>query len=497
MCGVRCWSPVRRPTRARARRRGALPVAAPARGRGGAVQGAEHVEQLRRDGRRRRDRPGAGHAGARPAASSPSVAINPVLLKPGSDRSAQVVRARPRDGTVSARLRTSSARRRCWTWCVDASPTCARGSTSSSARVPASPAEINLRATDIANMGLARAADLPVVVVGDIDRGGVLAHLFGTVAVLARTTSALHRGLRDQQVPRRPVAARPGLDQLTRAHRPSDVRGRAVAEHLWLDAEDSLAAVADGVLGRPAPPSGASGCGWPSSGCRGSPTPPTPRRWRASPAWPCATSTEPARLADADLVVLPGTRATVADLAWLRRTGLADAVRAHAAAGRPVLGICGGYQMLGQRIADPDRVEGGDAAGLGLLDLEIVFDVEKHLANPVGHGVGRAGARLRDPLRPRRPLRRSRADRRRGLRQRHSARHPLARPPRERRLPPRAAAPGRRPGGAQRFRGRAGHRVRARAGRPARPARRPRRGAPRHRGVGACHRSRCRRRTSR
>jgi adenosylcobyric acid synthase len=98
--------------------------------------------------------------------------------------------------------------------------------------------------------------------------------------------------------------------------------------------------------------------------------------------------TEPSRLADADLVVIPGTRATVADLAWLRGTGLADAVRAHAAAGRPVLGICGGYQMLGTRIADPHRVEGGDADGLGLLDLEIMFEPEKHLANPVGTAWG-------------------------------------------------------------------------------------------------------------
>ena len=93
-------------------------------------------------------------------------------------------------------------------------------------------------------------------------------------------------------------------------------------------------------------------------------------------------------LSDTDLVVIPGTRGTVADLAWLRRTGLADAVRAHAATGRPVLGICGGYQMLGRHIADPHHVEGGDATGLGLLDLEIVFGAEKHLANPVGTAWG-------------------------------------------------------------------------------------------------------------
>jgi len=98
--------------------------------------------------------------------------------------------------------------------------------------------------------------------------------------------------------------------------------------------------------------------------------------------------TDPSRLADTDLVVLPGTKATVSDLGWLRRTGLAEAVLAHAAAGRPVLGICGGYQILGRTIRDPHRVEGGDAAGLGLLDLELEFAVDKHLANPSGTALG-------------------------------------------------------------------------------------------------------------
>jgi adenosylcobyric acid synthase len=98
--------------------------------------------------------------------------------------------------------------------------------------------------------------------------------------------------------------------------------------------------------------------------------------------------TDPSRLTDADLVVLPGSKATVSDLGWLRSTGLADAVVAHATAGRPVLGICGGYQMLGRTIRDPHRVEGGDAAGLGLLDLDLEFAVGKHLANPSGTAWG-------------------------------------------------------------------------------------------------------------
>ena len=98
--------------------------------------------------------------------------------------------------------------------------------------------------------------------------------------------------------------------------------------------------------------------------------------------------TEPSRLADADLVVLPGSKSTVADLSWLRRTGLAAAVLAHAAAGGPVLGICGGYQMLGRRITDHVESGAGEVAGLGLLDLDVVFDPVKHLARPSGTALG-------------------------------------------------------------------------------------------------------------
>jgi adenosylcobyric acid synthase len=105
--------------------------------------------------------------------------------------------------------------------------------------------------------------------------------------------------------------------------------------------------------------------------------------------------TEPSRLVDADLVVLPGTKSTVSDLEWLRHTGLADAVVAHARGGGAVVGICGGYQMLGRRIVDTVEFRGGEfrggpgeVAGLGLLDLEIRFDDQKHLGRPTGTALG-------------------------------------------------------------------------------------------------------------
>jgi adenosylcobyric acid synthase len=318
---------------------------------------------------------------------APSVAFNPVLLKPGSDRSSQVVVLGKAQGTVSA----LSYRERKAALLDVVTGTLADLRARHDVVVcegAGSPAEINLRATDIANMGLAQAADLPVVVVGDIDRGGVLAHLFGTLAVLDATDQARIAGFVINKFRGDPALLAPGLEQL-RA-----LTGRPTfgvvpwADRLWLDAEDSLSAVTDGVLGRPAPPHGSQ---WLRVAVVR-----LPRISNATDAEALACEpgvavryvTEPSRLDGVDLVLLPGSKATVSDLAWLRHTGLAEAVLAHAQAGGPVLGICGGYQMLGRRIADPHLVEGGDAEGLGLLDLEVEFAADKVLATPVATAWG-------------------------------------------------------------------------------------------------------------
>lgn len=321
---------------------------------------------------------------------APSVAFNPVLLKPGSDRSSQVVVLGRARGTISAR----SYHARKMELLEVVSDTLAELRTRYDVVVcegAGSPAEINLRGTDIANMGLAQVADLPVVVVGDIDRGGVLAHLFGTLAVLGPADQARIAAFVVNKFRGDPSLLAPGLAQLQALTGRPTLGVVPWADGLWLDAEDSLSAVADGVLGRPPPPHG-------SQGLRVGVIR-LPRISNATDAEALACEagvvvryvTDPSRLFDVDLVVLPGSRATVSDLAWLRRTGLADAVVAHARAGRPVLGICGGYQMLGRRITDPHGVEvagGADVEGLGLLDLEVVFDREKHLGNPTGTAWG-------------------------------------------------------------------------------------------------------------
>jgi adenosylcobyric acid synthase len=317
----------------------------------------------------------------------PTVRFNPVLLKPGSDRSSQVVVLGRVDGTVSAMsyrerkpalletvLGTLDGLR------ADYDAVICEGA--------GSPAEINLRATDIANMGLARAAGLPVLVVGDIDRGGVLAHLFGTLAVLSAADQALVAGYVINKFRGDPALLAPGLDQLRALTGRRTYGVLPFDDRLWLDAEDSLSTVADGVLGRPPPPVGAR---WLRVA-----VPRLPRISNATDAEALACEpgvavryvTEPSRLADADLVVLPGSKSTVSDLAWLRSTGLADALRAHIAAGRPVLGICGGYQMLARRLVDDVESGRGAVDGLGLLDVEIEFDPVKHLARPTGSALG-------------------------------------------------------------------------------------------------------------
>ncbi|EWM16428.1 cobyric acid synthase [Kutzneria sp. 744] len=317
----------------------------------------------------------------------PSVRFNPVLLKPGSDRSSQVVVLGKAVGEVSA----MSYRDRKLELSVIAQSALADLRSEFEVVIcegAGSPTEVNLRATDIANMGLARAANLPVLVVGDIDRGGVFAHLFGTLALLEPEDQALMAGFVINKFRGDPALLEPGLRQLRR------VTGRPVygvlpwREDLWLDAEDSLSSVADGVIGRPAPPVGEQ---WLRVAVVRLPRISNATDVEAlagEPGVAVRFVTEPSRLTDADLVVLPGSKATVSDLDWLRRSGMADAVRLHSRRGLPVLGLCGGFQMLARTISDDVESRAGEVAGLGLLDTAIGFAADKTLIRPAGKAFG-------------------------------------------------------------------------------------------------------------
>jgi len=325
------------------------------------------------------------------AGVEPTADMNPVLLKPGSDRRSQVVvlgRPAAEADAVSYRSMANGLR---------------EVALASLARLrrefdvvicegAGSPAEINLRDTDVANMGLARAAGLPVIVVGDIDRGGVFAALYGTLALMPPADQELVSGFVINKFRGAPELLDSGIAMLGR------LTGRPLlgvlpwAENLWLDAEDSLALC------------------WPagSGGLAGSSPGPFGRdvlrisvvrlprisnftdidALAAEPGVLVRLAREPAELADADLVVLPGSRATVADLGWLRERGLAAAITERARAGRPVLGICGGYQMLAGQIEDRIESGAGRVAGLGLLPARVEFGPAKRLGRPSGRALG-------------------------------------------------------------------------------------------------------------
>jgi adenosylcobyric acid synthase len=311
------------------------------------------------------------------AGIEPEAAMNPILLKPGSDRTSQVVLMGKPYADVSATSYRSHAAA-----LAKVAGECLRDLQSRFDVVicegAGSPAEINLRATDIANMGLARAASLPVIVVGDINPGGVFAGLFGTLALLSAEDQALISGFVVNKFRGDPALLEPGLAMLR------GLTGRPVlgvlpwTEGLELDVEDSL-----GLAARVAPVPALGRDVLRVSVIR------LPRlsNWtdidalRSEPGVLVRFAETPEELADADLVVLPGTRQTVADLAWLRTRGLDAAIRRHRG---PVLGICGGFQMLGQSVLDEVESAAGAVDGLGLLPAKTVFGTDKVLGRPVG-----------------------------------------------------------------------------------------------------------------
>ncbi len=307
---------------------------------------------------------------ARAAGIAAHVDMNPVLLKPESERGAQIViagRAAGRaDARDYARLKagllegTLAAFRRL---AADADLVLVEGAGSAS--------EINLRAGDIANMGFAEAAGLPVVLVADIDRGGVVAAIAGTRHVLPPADAARLRGYIINKFRGDPALFDPAVAALDRlAGLPCLGVLPWFEDARKLPAEDSMALEAGGCeTGNPRvaafryprianfddldPLAGEIGVRFVQPG-------------EALPG-------------DIDIAVLPGSKNTRADLAFLLAQGWDIDIRAHLRRGGRVLGLCGGFQMLGKRVSDPDGVEGppGSSAGLGLLDIETVLTAEK------------------------------------------------------------------------------------------------------------------------
>ncbi|HEY2449903.1 MAG TPA: cobyric acid synthase [Mycobacterium sp.] len=315
---------------------------------------------------------------ARAAGLAPSVRFNPILLKPGSDTTSQLVIGGQVVGSVTA-AEYWSDRNRLAAVVQDELAKLRAEFDAVICEGAGSPAEINLRATDLVNMGLARAANLPVVVVGDIDRGGLLAHLFGTVAVLEADDQALIAGFIVNKFRGDVSLLEPGLRQL------ADLTGRPTygvlpyTDDLWLDTEDAVPVLAHRVLGTPQPPRGSQ---WLRVAVLRLPRISNSTDVEALACEPGVLVhwvREPADLADTDVIVLPGTKSTVADLGWLRERGLDQSILDHAASGRTVLGICGGFQMLCRSIDDPVESRSGRIDAMEVLDAEIVLAPDKVL----------------------------------------------------------------------------------------------------------------------
>jgi adenosylcobyric acid synthase len=309
-----------------------------------------------------------------------SVDMNPVLLKPCSDARCQLVVKGRVVGEFNAREYHGRRVRELFELVVESYQRLAARHDVIVLEGAGSPAEINLADTDIVNMRMARAAEAACLLVADIDRGGVFGALVGTIALLPRADRRRIRGFVVNRFRGDLELFRPGVAFLERRLARPCLGVVPYLRNLGLDEEDGVALEDRRTVAR----------WWPEED---GPS----RRLRvgvvalphlsnfadfdplaAEPSVALAFVNRPADLARADVVIVPGSKQTLADLAWLEREGLVAALRAHADRSGVVIGICGGMQMLGQEVSDPDGMEGGgQAQGLGLLGIRTVLSREK------------------------------------------------------------------------------------------------------------------------
>ena len=308
---------------------------------------------------------------AEAAGIEPDVRMNPVLLKPTTDVGSQVIVG----GRVVGNMGAMEYYRRK----AEFAPAVRAAYDSLASEYDivviegaGSPAEINLKQDSFVNMGLAKMVDAPVLLVGDIDRGGVFAQLYGTVALLDAEERAFVKGTVINKFRGDREILKPGLEMLENLCG-VPVAGVIPYVHVDIDDEDSLSQrfsrdtrrkLLDVAVIRLPRISNFTDFA------------PFERYGNVSVRYVASVGD----LHDPDMILLPGTKSTIADLQWLRQCGLEAAVQKAAAAGTLVLGICGGYQMLGTTVSDPEQVEAAgvtEIAGMGLLDMDTVFRGDK------------------------------------------------------------------------------------------------------------------------
>ena len=314
---------------------------------------------------------------AEAAGIQPSVLMNPILLKPTNDVGSQVIVNGEVLGNMSAR-EYFKYKHRLIPDILKAYDQLARENDIIVIEGAGSPAEINLKQEDIVNMGMAKMAKAPVLLVGDIDRGGVFAQLIGTVMLLEEDEKSLVKGLIINKFRGDKSILDPGVEMLEEKSG-IPVVGVAPYMNIQVEDEDSLTERFDnnrevGVID--------------IAVIR------VPRisnftdfnPFESMPGVSLRYVKQVSELKDPDMIILPGTKNTMEDLQWMRQSGMEAAVLKQAARGKVIFGVCGGFQMLGENLSDPYGVEaGGSMKGMGLLAMDTVFENEKTRTQVTGN----------------------------------------------------------------------------------------------------------------
>ena len=306
-----------------------------------------------------------------------NVHMNPVLLKPQTDTGAQVIFQGKATTTVDA-IGYQSYKKIALPVVMESFATLQAEYETVLIEGAGSPAEINLRENDIANMGFAEEADIPVIIVADIDRGGVFAHLYGTLALLSESEQKRVKGFVINRFRGDISLLQPGLDWLEEKTGKPVIGVLPYLHGFDLEAEDAINA--EQVKGEQSKLNVV--------------VPVLPRisnhtdfdALRVNPDVNLRYVGDGQRLGQADLIILPGSKAVRSDLEYLRSQGWDKDIQRHIRLGGKVMGICGGYQMLGKWIHDPLGIESasGSTAGLGYLDIETELKPQKTLTNVSG-----------------------------------------------------------------------------------------------------------------
>jgi adenosylcobyric acid synthase len=317
---------------------------------------------------------------------SPDVRMNPILLKPNSDLGSQVILRGKAIGNMKA-VEYHLHKPKLLQDVVLAHQELLQEFDVVMVEGAGSPAEINLREHDLANMGFAEAVDCPVIIVADIDRGGVFAHLYGTYELLSKSEQARTRGFIINRFRGDKALLQGGLDWLEEKTGKPVLAVLPYIHNLHIEAEDSLAV--EQFTKRegeqhfkvvvPIYPRASNHTDFDAL--------------RMHPQVDCQLLRDTQKFTGTDLIVLPGSKNTRGDLAWLKETGWDKIIQRHLRLGGKVIGICGGYQMLGTAVHDPDGTESaaGTSQGLGHLAIETLLQGEKQLRNVQGQWHGRNG----------------------------------------------------------------------------------------------------------